>query len=393
MSRAPKPYPYKGWYRTNAGGKRGHPLCRIDEGMTAARRALNAYLGKLESDREEGLAPRPVGSGIAAPEPGQKLAGEVHDEFLDFKKSESEPATYTHYVDKLKPFLERFGHRPIGSITEQDGIAYKRWVLTEREWVRGGKKPGQKSARVKGVGPKTCNHFLRAAKTLLTWAAQPKRRFIPGNPWEDIKLLQEKSRERLITDEEFAHLKEQASDDDFRELLVFLRYTTARPGEARMIAWDMIDWAGHCVRLDPARVKTRRPRTLTLLPEVEEMLLARKARVGGEGNVFRDGHGGEWEGVSFSQRFRRLRARCARLGLVKEEKNGEKLVLYSTRHTRNVEMIRDEGIDVAIASKEMGHAHISTTVKHYLHLTDGDVTEAVRKRRAIASESKARERE
>jgi integrase len=95
--------------------------------------------------------------------------------------------------------------------------------------------------------------------------------------------------------------------------------------------------------------------------------------------IFRDAHGGNWDDVSFSQRFRRLRTRCARLGLVKEEKNGEKLVLYSTRHTRNVEMIRDEGIDIAVASKEMGHAHITTTVKHYLHLTDGDVTDAVRR--------------
>jgi hypothetical protein len=30
------------------------------------------------------------------------------------------------------------GHRSIGSLTEQDGIAFKKWVLTEREWSRGG---------------------------------------------------------------------------------------------------------------------------------------------------------------------------------------------------------------------------------------------------------------
>jgi len=325
--------------------------------------------------------PRPVGAGIQADPHAGKLAGEVHDEFLDVKKTENEPATYTHYVDKLKPFMEKFGDRPINSLTEQDGIAFKRWVLTEREWIRGGKNPGQKSQKIKGVGPTTCNHFLRSAKTLLTWAAHSKRRYIPSNPWEDIKLLKEKSRERLITDDEFKYLLQEASDDDFRDLLVFMRYTTARPGEARMVAWDMIEWDNHCVRLDPRRVKTRRPRTLTLLPEVEEMLRERQKKTGSEGVIFRDAHGGEWDDVSFSQRFRRLRARCVRLGLLEEEKNGEKLVLYSTRHTRNVEMIRDEGIDLSIASKEMGHANISTTVRHYLHLTDSDVTDAVRLRR------------
>ena len=38
-------------------------------------------------------------------------------------------------------------------------------------------------------------------------------------------------------------------------------------------------------------------------------------------------------------------------------------------------------LDVTIASKEMGHASITTTVNHYLHLTDEDVTQAVRQAR------------
>lgn len=379
MPRTPKPYASKGWYRTNAGGVQGYKLCKVEEGLSKATRLLQTYLGKLALAAEEGGSARSVGAGIRADVPGDKLVGEVHDEFLDVKKVESEPRTYEHYVQKLKPFLERFGHRTIGSLTEQDGIAFKKWVLTEREWTRGPKKPGLEKKKVKGVGPTTCNHFLRSAKTLLNWAAHSKRRYIASNPWDDIKLLKERPRERLITDEEFRHLSEQASDDDFRELLLFMRYTTARPGEARMVTWDMVDWDGHCIRLDPRRVKTRRARTLTLLPEVEDMLHRRRERTGGEGVIFRHARGGEWDEVSISQRFRRLRTRCVRLGLIKEEKNGEKLVLYSTRHTRNVEMIRDQGIDIAVASKEMGHAHISTTVKHYLHLTDGDVTEAVRR--------------
>ena len=278
MPRIPKPYAYKGWYRTNAGGKRGRPLCRVEEGMTRAHRALALYLGRLAQAREEGKVPGPVGSGIRpkTADAGM-LAGEVHDLFLDFKKSESEPLTYRHYLDKLKPFLDRFGHVPVASLTERDGFAFKQWLLTEKEWVKGGKKPGQKSRRMKGVGPTTCNHFLRAARTLLNWAAHPKRGYLPSNPWADVKLLKEKPRERLITDEEFAHLLREASDDDFRELLFFMRHTTARPGEVRQVEWDMVDWDGHRIRLDPRRVKTRRVRSFTLLPDVEEMLRGRQA--------------------------------------------------------------------------------------------------------------------
>jgi integrase len=393
VPRIPKPYPHKGWFRTNVGGKRGHPLCRIEEGMARARRLLTLHIAALSQSQESGTATRPVGSGIQAqrtadPEQG-KLAGEVHDEFLDFVKVES-PDSYRHYVDKLKPFVQRFGHRPIRSLTEQDGIAYKQWVLTEKEWVKGGKKEGQKSVRMKGVGPTTCNHFVRAAKTLFNWAAKPKRGYLAHNPWRDIKLLKEKPRERLITDAEFEHLLGQTSDGDFRETLFFMRYSTARPGEVRMAEWSMVDWEHHRLDFDRREVKTRNARTLTLLPEVEDMLRRRLERVrqqggDGRGRIFLNADGGPWEPTSFSQRFRRLRDRCVRLGLMEVEKQGEKLVLYSHRHTRNVEMIRDEGLDLSMASKEMGHANITTTVRHYLHLTKQDVNDAVRKARLTST--------
>jgi integrase len=381
MPRIPKPYAHKGWYRTNAGGKHGHPLCRIEEGMAKARRVLNAYLGQLEAER---AVRAPVGIGIQVRADDEKLVGEVHDEFPDFKQSESEPLTYRHYVDKLKPFLDRFGHRTIASLTEADGIAYKKWLRTEKEWTRGSKEEGKKGVKMRGVGPTTCNHFVRAAKTLLNWAANPKRGFIPHNPWSEIGLLHEKPRERLVTPEEFTHLMEQASDDDFRETVFFMRHTTARPGEVRAAEWTMIDWDGHRLNLDRRKVKTRSARSLTLLPEVEEMLQRRLERVQGQGGetrgrIFLNADGGAWDGSCFSQRFRRLRDRCVRLKLIEAEKSGEKLVLYSTRHSRAVEMIRDEGLDVSIASKEMGHANITTTVRHYLHLTDQDVNAAVRR--------------
>src|ERR1700690_301211 len=88
MPRIPKPYPHKGWFRTNAGGKHGHPLCPIEEGMTKARRLLAIYLGQQAEAEATGKARKSVGRGIRSrlvhdPEHG-KLAGEVHDEYLDF---------------------------------------------------------------------------------------------------------------------------------------------------------------------------------------------------------------------------------------------------------------------------------------------------------------------
>src|SRR5207247_8165357 len=189
---------------------------------------------------------------------------------------------------------------------------YKKWLRTAKEWVRGSKKAGKKGVKVKGVGPTSCNHFIRAAKTLLNWAAHAKRGYLPHNPWSEIGLLAEKPRERLITPAEFSHLVAQASDQDFRETLFFMRNTTARPGEVRMAEWAMLDWDNHRIALDRRRVKTRNARSLTLLPEVEEMLKRRLGRIrrAGDslrGRIFLNADGGPWDTVSFSQRFRRLR--------------------------------------------------------------------------------------
>jgi hypothetical protein len=45
-------------------------------------------------------------------------------------------------------------------------------------------------------------------------------------------------------------------------------------------------------------------------------------------------------------------------------------------------MLRHEKVDLFTVSKEMGHTNITTTTKHYLHLTDQDVNDPVRKARA-----------
>ena len=153
-----------------------------------------------------------------------------------------------------------------------------------------------------------------------------------------------------------------------------------------MADWTMIDWEGHQMRLDRGKVKTaQRPLPVSLVPEVETMLRTRPLRVRTRGR------GRAWQDLP-QRRRRRLGRGCLQPTLPPmarpvrpsrphgQGEVGREVVLYLTRHTRNVEMIRDEGgFDLSIASKEMGHANVSTTVRHYLHLTDRDVTDAVRK--------------
>jgi hypothetical protein len=158
MPRRPKPFLYRGWYCTNVGGVPQQKLCKEEEGYRQAELALARLLVQRADAQQEAKLNVP-GPGIRADLPPvlvtqngdpQLLTGpkaktvvEVHDEFLDMKKVENDEATYVHYRDKLAPFYERFGTRPIRTLTLQDGLDYKKWLMTGKPSTS---TPGRKSA-------------------------------------------------------------------------------------------------------------------------------------------------------------------------------------------------------------------------------------------------------
>jgi site-specific recombinase XerD len=83
------------------------------------------------------------------------------------------------------------------------------------------------------------------------------------------------------------------------------------------------------------------------------------------------------KGNTFSQRFRRLFLRCVEQGLIEKEKGGERLVLYSSRHTRITELVV-QGLPMKVITDETGHK-IPTTTQRYTHLADEFITETVRR--------------
>lgn len=387
MPRRAKPYKYRGHYVTDAGGTPHHKLCPVALGMGEAEKELRRYLTRLDEAREQAPTPGP-GVRPAALAEGGKAVHEAHDEFLDVKQTDGEPLTYRHYVDKLRPFYARFGPRPVASLTEADGVAYKGYLMKEKEWTKGKRK-------VRSLGPCSVNHHLRAAKTFLNWCASPGRRYVTHNPWAAVKYLKERGRERVVTNAEFTALRKHCTtcryaakdghrpadcyfcrnDDEFRQVLTVLRHTTMRPGELRQLEWDEVDLAAHKVTMMPHKVKTRGRRVITLLPVVEELLEERQ-KAGGTGLVFPALSGKEWDRVSFSQRFRRLRARAVAAGDLQEVKKGEKLVLYNTRHTRITELFV-QGNEQHVVMAESGHV-VPATTERYKHLADQYVTSRVR---------------
>jgi integrase len=408
MARTPKPYVKDGWFRTSAGGIPHQKLCEVEKGLRHAQIALNRLLIQRE-DAKNGRAPSvavpaPADSpaapgpavGVEWPTVGQAYNAFMREQQLRVEAGTLAEDTLSWYTDKLEPFGQRFAGRPVNSITYTEGLEYQGWLRKRKEWRKGKQK-------VVGLKASSANAYVRAAKTFLEWASKPSRRATYGllsNPWEELEYLPEKGRERLITEEELGHLLTHCKcgnvkdgDIDFQDQLVTLRFTTMRPGELRLLRWEFIRWEDHRVVFPPEVIKTRSRREVTLIDRVEHTLLARRARLGrpAEGFVFpvsgRDERTGKRTAAAggrhqkangFSQRFRRLVARCVAKGLIEKEKAGERIVPYSTRHTRITELFV-EGHDHAVVMFEAGHK-VPATTERYKHLAGSHVGQQIRRR-------------
>lgn len=389
MAAKPKPYKKGKFYCTSYGGTQHQKLCRIEEGLSVAEKALARLIVEYD-DASLGRCNSPANAGMSVEKCVQM--------FLDMKKVEKSAGTFSWFEAKLKAFRERFGSKTILELTLKDGLSYKQWLSKEKQWVSG-------STPRKGLGTVSVNHHIRAAKTLLNWACKPSRRQETGlwaNPWIEIGLNPEKGRERLITDEEFSILLAQCQTSgttdgstDLQDILVTLRYTTMRPGELRVLKWGHINWSGHSIHFPADVIKVRKKRSVTLLDRVQDLLLERRKRLLSSGAeckqedfVFSQpakGVGGKRtaglsrlpiSANSLSQKFRRLFMKCVELGLIKKEVGGERISPYNSRHTRVSELVT-EGHQQSIIMQEAGHLVPATTLK-YIHLQQKQVSESIR---------------
>jgi integrase len=219
------------------------------------------------------------------------------------------------------------------------------------------------------------------------WAA--KKRLIPGNPFRGVEKIEGEPR-RPLTDAEFQALLRHAtvwkkrrravgrypsgrkvcpSDQKnrcrpspagrFRQVLVFLRYTGCRPGEAIRLKWSNVDLQAQELVLHRHKTskKTRKPRRVPIHPVVLKLLIFIK-RLGQPGeHVFLTHRKTPWNRVSLSQRLRRSRIAA---GLP------EDATLYGLRHRFGTQAVLN-GVDIKTLAELLGHTTTRMT-EHYLHL-------------------------
>lgn len=236
-----------------------------------------------------------------------------------------------------------------------------------------GPKDDQKT--VKRFGPTTINSVLSAVQAVVAWAVETDR--IPSNPVAKYKKPAQRSRTRVMTDDEFQQLLRAAhANAPLRRILIAARYTGCRPCELRQLTWGMVDFRSGIwiIPIESHKTgtqqKTPKPRIVPLSPKIVRLCGWLSARRTSE-LVFLNEDGNAWTKDSLGLAFRRARERA---GIA--DHGGEKIVLYTSRHSFGTKVAKDHGLLTAAAL--MGHTNVRTTQK-YVHLSQDDLVEMRKK--------------
>jgi integrase len=282
----------------------------------------------------------------------------IIDLYLNYAQPLYTKATYEVRLHYLQGFAEAHGFR---RVQDCKPIHLTTWMSQHPEWA----------------SDWTRNSVARIVQRPFNWAA--RQGLIVANPFRGVSHQAGEPR-RPMTDQEFEALLQAAdypsqkreqgnlpakpsrSAQRFRRVLLFLRYTGARPGEMARLIWEDLDLDSAVIVL--RRHKTSRtqrqprPRIIPLVPEVVQILVEiKQEQPPGTKHVFLNSRGNPWNRCNLSLLMQRLRKRA---GLPKEVK------LYGLRHQFGTQAIMN-GVDIKTLAELMGHTSTRMT-EHYLHL-------------------------
>lgn len=235
-------------------------------------------------------------------------------------------------------FAERLGHRPIAACRSADLIQFLvAQTDLDSNWTR---------RRWRATINAPCNAACQAG-------------LIDRNPFRGVKIPEGKGG-RDWTEAEFLGVLRN-SKAYFRRLVVFCRFSGARPGEARMLKWDEIREDVNAVvqnehKTDWISKSARRIYFNDVLLKLLCWLAANKQH---DTYVFVNKFGRPWTCQSLTKHLRMVRKR---VDLPDEVK------LHGGRHTFATRALMN-GVDLYTLASLLGHATVKTTEK-YLHLLD-----------------------
>jgi integrase len=348
-----------GWWYVKIKGKQ-QKLARGRENREAALGRWHELMLEIASNPAVGIT--------------EQTAASVIDAYLTHAKRGLAVETYQSRKRYLQWFAETHGFRLVRDCLP---IHLTQWIDANPQW---------------------CSDWTRATivKTVqraFNWAA--RQRVIAANPFVGVTQRAGEPR-RPMTDEEFRRVlratvrrlpaghkrrnprKRPTAGTRFRQVLYFLRYTGARPGEMAALTWDDIDFDQNVIVLQQHKTRrlqrTPRPRVIQMVPEVAKLLrrIKRQERVE-HANVFVNSQGLPWKRASLGLRLRRLRTEA---GVPKDA------TLYGIRHQFGTQAVI-RGVDLKTLAELMGHRTTQMT-EHDCHLAGHQAHLAAAMQRAVS---------
>lgn len=265
--------------------------------------------------------------------------------FLDWSKANHEPSTTCWYKNYLDSFCELDG---IGKLKAFQVIPYhlEKWK-TEH---------GYTTER----GP------VQIIKRLFSWADELG--ILEKDPLRKVKLPPVRSRIVLLSEEERAEVLSAVKDECFRNYVVALQETGARPGEVAKVTAEDVDlelgiWV---LKKHKTSKKTKRDRVIYLSPRMLELTkeMMEKHPVGPLFPSMRR----KWEnGELVPRAYTKNAIRCRFRALREKLPHIKNLIAYSYRHSFATEALMKIG--VAQVAELMGHSDVEMVSRHYGHLS------------------------
>ena len=274
----------KGWrinFRLTDGRR-----CVLRAGASGGKRyadEIAAKLRKLLAARAAGVAPDPsVSAWLGGLEDGRLRARLVELGLAD-KRERDRPV-----VEWLETFLEKhgervsatestrkvwgraanharayFGERLLSSLTEDDGVEFRAWLLKCRGRI--GEYLAEATVR------KTCGVLSMACK------AARKAGAISCDPFEGVpkSACANPAREVYVDRETVRRVMDAGPSEEFRLLVALSRFAGLRvPSEIAGLRWGAVDWARRALRVDsPKTVRHGKAwRLVPIAPELLELL-------------------------------------------------------------------------------------------------------------------------
>ncbi len=339
------------------------------------KRAAERLASKLESDvmlRREGIID-PSADRLAE-HGGQPLTEHLEEYLDDLRHKGCNPRHAKTVERQLNRMFDDIGAKRLSDL---DAVHVQRHLRALRnvpvKQLRAASKKQDKDVRM--IGPRTINAVRSAIIAFLNWNVRTER--LANNPCQHIPKVDEtrdkRVKRRALTEEELNRLISTSGTRATFYLVAAL--TGLRMKEMASLTWDDVDLPNAALLVRANNGKSKRDDWIALSSAVVESLEQLRP------NNARPSH----KVFASSPTTRTFSADLKRAGIAEYDDLDRRVDRHALRTTTGT-LLAQAGVTPQQAQRQMRHADISTTLRHYTDLRLSDQAKAAAKLPSIGSD-------